>query len=560
MPREDSSAGELAGLSVEEPLDEPEAAAIYFGISNLKEGERVLVCDLGGGTYDATVLAMKQGVLRAQKTRGSRELGGHDWTVTLVGLVAPRIAEQTGQDPRDDPNTWQRLYDLCEQAKRRLSTPNLEKVQLPWSQGGQILDLTVSREEYEAQCEPLMMQVIDKTSQALADAGLQMSDLTHVLIVGGSSRLPSFQKAIQSLTGKTPQKTKNPDEAVALGAALVARGYASGNARKGQGRISLVTGSGSKQTRITIQRTNPHALGTRVASKGPNGLEIISDTLIAENTDLPAQFTREYRLEPHTPTFQVPVIELDSHGETQAEIGTFRFKAPTGRTQASPIRVEFAIDANKTAVVKAFDALTSAELAGERTKYEEPKIVEVEVNGQGGPSTVVLAVDCSISMSGSKIQEARQAAREIARKYLDRNPQNLLAMVNFGGPSAIYPASVMVPPTRDLNRLEQAANQLQPDGGTPMEAGMEKVREILEQAPHTRVAIVLTDGQPNDAEKTRQLAQTLRAERILIGTIPIGSDADRNFLGSIGDLESNLKVDDQGRGMAAAVLDILSKI
>jgi uncharacterized protein YegL len=404
-----------------------------------------------------------------------------------------------------------------------------------------------------------MLQVMDKTQQAVSDAGLQVSQLTHVLIVGGSSRLPSFQTAIQQLTGKTPRRTSNPDEAVALGAALVAHGYASGSAKRGQGRISLVTGKGATQTRITIQRTNPHALATRVATRGPNGIEIVSDQLIAENTDLPAQFTLDYMLEPQTPTFQVPVIEMDSHKQLQAELGTYRFQAPTGRTQRSPIKVDFSIDGAKTVVLRAIDVLTGTELIGERTKYEEPKIVEVPVQ-QGGPATVVLAVDCSISMSGSKIMEARNAAKEIARKYLSKGDQNLLAMVNFGGPHHMYPASILVQPTRDLSQLEAAADRLQPDGGTPMEAGMERIREILESATTKRVAIILTDGQPNDAGKTRQLAQTLKALNILIGTVPIGTDADKGFLGSIGDLESNMQVDNQGRGMAAAVLDILSKI
>jgi Mg-chelatase subunit ChlD len=254
----------------------------------------------------------------------------------------------------------------------------------------------------------------------------------------------------------------------------------------------------------------------------------------------------------------VPVLEMDSHGQRQAELGTFRFQAISGRTGRSPIKVDFSIDAAKTVVLKAIDVTTGQELPGERVTYEEPKVVEVP--GGGGPVTVVLAVDCSISMFGSKIDQARNSAKEIARKYVSEDGSRKVALVNFGGPHHIYPAKVLVAPTNSIGQIESAADGLQAGGGTPMEAGMERIRDVLEPAQGKRVAIILTDGMPNDPEKTRQLSQTLRSLGITIGTVPIGTDADQNFLRAIGDLESNLKVDNAGQGMTAAVMDILSKV
>ena len=121
-------------------------------------------------------------------------------------------------------------------------------------------------------------------------------------------------------------------------------------------------------------------------------------------------------------------------------------------------------------------------------------------------------------------------------------------------------ATVLQGPTQSLEAINAAANQLSADGGTPMEAGMEKIREVLESVAGKRVAVVITDGQPNDVAQTKQRAQTLRALQIQIGTIPVGSDADKRFLQDISDIDTTVNVDDHGRGTAAAVLDILGKI
>ena len=191
--------------------------------------------------------------------------------------------------------------------------------------------------------------------------------------------------------------------------------------------------------------------------------------------------------------------------------------------------------------------------------FERPKLPDTPPPG-GGPLTVVLAVDCSGSMAGDKLGHAKTAMRELANKYLGKGTGCSIAVVSFGGPSAIYPSTILVPPTQALEVLLGAAHQLQADGGTPMHAAFENIRQLLETVPGKRLAILLTDGQPNDAVACRQTAQSLRALKITIGIIPIGNDADQAFLKSIGDLESSIKVDDAGAGLTAAVFDILTKV
>lgn len=549
-------AGELAGLKVEETLDEPEAAAIFFGVSTLKDGERVLVCDLGGGTYDATILLLKNGVLKAERTRGSRELGGHDWTNVLVDVVAERVTDKIGANPKDDLFLWQLLYDRCEDAKRQLSMA--PSVRIPWSQNGQAMEVTVDRKEFEERCTGLIQQVLDKTTQVVDDAGLTMKDIQHVLLVGGSSRLPSFVQAITDLTGNTPKRTNNPDEAVARGAALVAHGYARGNVQQSAGRITVMTGKGPSQSRLVVQRTTVHALGTRVVDFDQNPPAIVSDAIIGEGTALPASGEKTYYLQPNQTTFQVPVIELDSHGQTQCEWANYRFFNAPSRSTKSAIKVRFQVTAIKLPNVVAIDVQTGQELQSEKMAYKEPEAPDKMPSGGTEPATVVLAVDCSGSMIGSKLTEAKKAVSEVAEKYAAKGWS--IALVNFGGPSSIYPASILARPTTSAAQVIEATNFLIADGGTPLEAGMDRIREILEMAPGKRVTIIITDGQPNDIALTQQRAQTLKAQRIIIGTVPIGSDANKEFLTSIGDLESSIQADDRGHGTSAAVLDILAKL
>ncbi len=547
-------AGDLAGIHVEDPLDEPEAAAIHFGVSNLKDGERVLVCDLGGGTYDATILLYEGGVLKAEKTRGSKILGGHDWTSDLVELCAARIQEQLGASPREDLFLWQRLYDECEKAKCRLSSQT--ETQIPWSQNNQTIELKITRPELEAQCACRIQEAQTITLQAISDAKLTIEKINHVLIVGGSSRLPSFETAIAQLTGKTPLKPRNPDEAVARGAAMVANGYARGKQNAASGRITLVTGRGASQSRIVIQRRNPHALGTRVIDPTLSPPAIVSDAIIPENSDLPATGEKEYALSAGQTEFQVPVIELDSHGNIQDQWANYRFFGAPRRSNNAPIRVRFEVTGIKVPNVTAIDVLSGKSLESEKTEYREPEIREMPANA--GPATVVLAVDCSGSMSGSKIFEARQAVLETGSKFAGMGWA--VGVVSFGGPASIYPAATLVSPTTSAQAFEGVIEQLQAGGGTPMEAGMECIRNILENTAGKRVAIIITDGEPNSKEMTRQTVQTLKALRIILGTIPIGAGADHAFLSEIGDLASNIPVDNQGKGLGAAVMDILARV
>lgn len=551
-------AGEKAGLVVEDLLHEPEAAAIFFGIDKLKQDERVLVCDLGGGTYDATLLQMKDGVLRAEGTRGSRKLGGHDWTNALMGLYAAQIQSETGVNPENDLSLWQRLHDLSEEAKRCLSTA--KSATIPWHVGERSLDLVVERDEFEKACVPLMNEVKDKTAEAVLDAaGTTMDQIHHVILVGGSSRLPSFVTAIEEVTGKPARRVRNPDEAVASGAALVAQGFATGNANRQTGRITVSSRFGGRIAKTTIQRRTSHALGTMAYRRNSSGVEFIYERMIEENTDLPAIAEKSgFSIAPGQQTIQVPVLQLDNQNRVQEEIGNFVFDDLPLRDRNAAVLVRFRYDASGLANVSLIDVESAVELRGRRDKFMQPDLPTGELGS--GEATVVLAIDCSGSMCGSKMDEAKNILSQMAGKYAELGRNWSVSVINFGGPAEIYPSKVLLPPSKAISQIRDAAEKLEAAGGTPMVAALQNIRTVLEAVSGTRLAIIITDGQPSETSKCIQTAQTLQALGIQIATVPVGSDANREFLKQLGQLESDVQVNNSGQGMADAVLNLLLKV
>lgn len=549
-------AGELAGLDVLSLLPEPEAAALHFGITRLADDESVLVCDLGGGTYDATILKREEGLMKAVNTCGSRILGGHDWTMALADLLAERIEDETDESPKQNLKHWQLLCDRAEELKRLLS--KLPTTDLAWNHDGEPLKIPVTRDEFEECTQTYLDEVLNKTAEAIKGAGLECDQITHVVLVGGSSRLPKFVDEIARITGKTPRRTRNPDEAVARGAAMVARGIVDGKADREKGRITVISGAGKSRKIIEIQRRTHHALGTMTYQLVNGQVEYINETIIPANTDIPVSVPRGgFQLAAKQETFQVPVLQLDSAGNQQEILGNYRFHADPPPDKPTKVTVQFRYDFDEIVSVTAYTDDGSREFPGERQPFEPPKVSDrppVE------PGTVVLCIDCSGSMSGSKLQEAKQLLHVLAQKYANLGGNWSISVVNFGGPYDIYPSKILLPPTKSVDALQAASDQLRVGGGTPMDAGLENIRNVLETATGKRLAILLTDGAPNDRHQSEQTAQTLKTLQITIATVPIGNDADREFLRRIGDLESDIAVDSSGAGMTDAVLDLLQKV
>ncbi|MCE9629732.1 MAG: molecular chaperone DnaK [Planctomycetia bacterium] len=216
-------AGQIAGLEVMRIINEPTAAALAYGLEK-KAQEKIVVFDLGGGTFDVSVLEVADGVFRVISTNGDTHLGGDDFDQTLINHVADQFQKEQGIDLRKDTMALQRLQEACEKAKKELSSAQSTDINLPFitadASGPKHLQMTITRAQFEQMCDPLVERCRGPVVQALKDAKLDPKDIDEVVLVGGSTRIPKVQELVKKLFGKDPHKGVNPDEVVALGAAI----------------------------------------------------------------------------------------------------------------------------------------------------------------------------------------------------------------------------------------------------------------------------------------------------------------------------------------------------
>ncbi|MGG3092713.1 molecular chaperone DnaK [Bacillus safensis] len=217
-------AGKIAGLEVERIINEPTAAALAYGLDKTEEDQTILVYDLGGGTFDVSILELGDGVFEVRSTAGDNRLGGDDFDQVIIDHLVAEFKKENGIDLSKDKMALQRLKDAAEKAKKDLSGVSSTQISLPFITAGEAgplhLELTLTRAKFEELSADLVERTMTPVRQALKDAGLSASEIDKVILVGGSTRIPAVQEAIKKETGKEPHKGVNPDEVVALGAAI----------------------------------------------------------------------------------------------------------------------------------------------------------------------------------------------------------------------------------------------------------------------------------------------------------------------------------------------------
>ena len=216
-------AGQIAGLEVARIINEPTAAALAYGLEKKRE-EKICVFDLGGGTFDVSILEVENELIEVLSTNGDTHLGGDDFDETLIGFIASEFQKENGIDLRKDPMALQRLREASEKAKKELSTQQATDINLPFitadASGAKHLQLSISRSKFEELIDPLVERCRQPVLNALKDAKLKPSDIHEVVLVGGSTRVPRVQRLVRDMFGKEPHQGVNPDEVVSLGAAI----------------------------------------------------------------------------------------------------------------------------------------------------------------------------------------------------------------------------------------------------------------------------------------------------------------------------------------------------
>ena len=219
-------AGKIAGLDVKRIINEPTAAALAYGLEKEEGQHKILVYDLGGGTFDVSILELGDGVFEVLATNGNNKLGGDDFDEALLNFMADTFAKENGIDLRNDKMAMQRLREAAEKAKKELSSAQTTNINLPFitvnDAGPLHMNMDISRAKFEQLTGDLVEKTVEPMKKAMVDAGVTNNDIAKVILVGGSTRIPAVQEAVKRITGKEPFKGINPDECVAIGAAIQA--------------------------------------------------------------------------------------------------------------------------------------------------------------------------------------------------------------------------------------------------------------------------------------------------------------------------------------------------
>ena len=414
-------AGKIAGLDVKRIINEPTAAALAYGLDKDVDHHKILVYDLGGGTFDVSVLELGDGVFEVLATSGNNRLGGDDFDQALINFIADTFAKENGIDLRNDKMSMQRLKDAAEKAKKELSSSQTTNVNLPFITAGPAgplhLDMDITRAKFDQLTAGLVQQTIEPMKKAMADAGVTTNDLEKVILVGGSTRIPAVQEAVKKVTGKDPYKGINPDECVAVGAAIQA---------------GVLTGEVND---VLLLDVTPLSLGIET-------LGGVFTRLIDRNTTIPTKKSQVFSTAADNQT-AVDIHVLQGERDMAAyniTLGRFQLTgipaAPRGIPQ---IEVTFDIDANGIVNVSAKDLGTgkdqritissSTKLSDEEIQAKvkeaeqyaaEDKAKKEEVEARNQADTLVYETEKSLKELEGKLSEEEIAKVNTAKEDLKK--------------------------------------------------------------------------------------------------------------------------------------------
>jgi molecular chaperone DnaK (HSP70)/uncharacterized protein YegL len=517
------AAGEAAGLRVIQVINEPTAAAIAYGLGSAAEDERILVYDLGGGTFDVTLLESSSAGLRVLTSAGDHQLGGKDWDDRIIEFLATSFEEEFGVDPLEEAETVADLLVLTERAKKQLT--DLSKTRLTISHQGNRGRYLLDRDTLERITNDLMERTISLTESALEDVGLTASQVGSVVLVGGSTRMPMVHKFVERYFGQPPKTGVNVDEAVALGAALMAE-----QQTRRAAKTSLMGLPGP--TRV-VDVTN-HSLGM-IAINGDQSA-YLNSIIIPKNTQIPSELTRPYqhRTRQHGDN-RLEVFmtqgESDSPGDV-VYLGKYVIADVTWEQGGLTI-----ID-----VGYHYDVSGTVQVTGRASRTGQPLRVTVEPLPPDVPDrflrppqlnqvpehlTAYLAFDLSGSMSGSPLSEAKKAAIG----FLDNTDLTHCSLGIIGFSDQV---KVKLAACQNARQIQAAIGGLTvgETGGCNGADPFDEVQSRLGGLEGRRIAVVLADGVWNDQRRAVKRAKACHAQGIDVIAIGFGG-ADRQFLRDI---------------------------
>ena len=537
------AAGTAAGLRVMRIINEPTAAALAYGLQKTGVDETVLIYDLGGGTFDVTVAHITPDAIAVLATAGDHDLGGKNWDDRIATFLAEKFAADSGIDPLDDPLALNEVLVRSEQAKWALSDRNATRITL--QVGAERRSYELTRAEFESMTFPLMDRTRTLTEEALGEAKRSWGDLSGVLLVGGSTRMPMVRSYVTRMAGAPPRAGVNVDEVVALGAAIQAAMDEGQETSDATPRFSL---PGARRV-IDVMS---HSLGA--VAVNPEGDAYLNDVVVRRNLPIPAENTRSYLHATHggaNDRLEVYLTQGESASPLDCSVlGKYVFNGIAPTDHEVTVDVSISYDRNGLVQVEARQRDTGHELGMSVEPVPDDlswlgRPPEARANlGVSEPVAIYLLIDVSSSMAGAPLLEAQSAARAFLERCDFTTAQ--VGLISFSDQ-----VTLMTEATDHVRRVNAALARLEAEGSTNLTDALQLARERLVNVQgRTRYVVILTDGFPDAPESAVEEAEGAKLEGIEIVAIGTGA-ADRDYLRRISSTEAGTVFARQGELVGA---------